>query len=158
MTAEAVGLYSITQDLSPTKPQLRFTGAIRSADANAACSRGEKINTGSRLSAVARDTKRASIAVDGENWSPVHAVLDKMTDCSNRVRMRALKGHTASAVATLQHRHRGLTRPVWLTSLNINQRARGFVRFPVDGSTRGAVQSLTRGDPFHRSSKTSAGT
>ena len=46
-----------------------------------------------------RAPKGASIIVDGENVVPqVHAVLDKMTDFSNRVRSGTWKGHTGKRI------------------------------------------------------------
>jgi glucose-6-phosphate isomerase len=60
--------------------------------------RGEKINvTENRavLHVALRAPRGTSILVDGVNVVPqVHAVLDKMTDFSNRVRSGAWKGHT----------------------------------------------------------------
>ena len=64
--------------------------------------RGEKINvTENRavLHVALRAPQGASIVVDGENVVPqVHAVLDKMTDFSNRVRSGAWKGHTGKRI------------------------------------------------------------
>jgi glucose-6-phosphate isomerase len=64
--------------------------------------RGEKINvTENRavLHVALRAPKGASIIVDGENVVPkVHAVLEKMTDFSNRVRSGAWKGHTGKRI------------------------------------------------------------
>src|SRR3984893_6584919 len=60
--------------------------------------RGEKINTTEKravLHVALRAQKNASITVDGENVVPqVHAVLDKMSQFSNRVRNGEWKGHT----------------------------------------------------------------
>jgi glucose-6-phosphate isomerase len=64
--------------------------------------RGEKINvTENRavLHVALRAPKGTFIVVDGENVVPkVHAVLDKMTDFSNRVRSGAWKGHTGKRI------------------------------------------------------------
>ena len=64
--------------------------------------RGERINvTENRpvLHVALRTPKGASIVVDGENVVPqVHAVLDKMTDFSNRVRSGTWKGHTGKRI------------------------------------------------------------
>jgi glucose-6-phosphate isomerase len=64
--------------------------------------RGEKINVTEKravLHAALRAPKGASIVVDGENVVPqVHAVLDKMTDFSNRIRSGEWKGHTGKRV------------------------------------------------------------
>ena len=58
--------------------------------------RGEKINVTEKravLHVALRAPKGASIIVDGENVVPqVHAVLDKMTDFSNRIRRRGMEG------------------------------------------------------------------
>jgi glucose-6-phosphate isomerase len=64
--------------------------------------RGDKINiTEDRavLHVALRAPRAASIVVDGENVVPrVHAVLDKMSDFSNRVRSGAWKGHTGKRI------------------------------------------------------------
>jgi glucose-6-phosphate isomerase len=64
--------------------------------------RGDKINlTEDRavLHVALRAPKEASILVDGENVVPhVHAVLDKMTDFSTRVRSGDWKGHTGRRI------------------------------------------------------------
>jgi len=64
--------------------------------------RGDKINiTENRavLHVALRAPKEASILVDGENVVPeVHAVLDKMSDFSNRVRTGAWKGYTGKPI------------------------------------------------------------
>ncbi|MDF1592775.1 MAG: glucose-6-phosphate isomerase [Desulfobacterales bacterium] len=67
--------------------------------------RGDKINiTENRtvLHVALRMPKGASIVVDGENVVPqVHAVLDKMTDFSDRVRSGAWKGHTGKRIRSV---------------------------------------------------------
>ncbi len=64
--------------------------------------RGEKINvTENRavLHIALRAPRDASIVVDGENVVPkVHAVLDRMTDFSNRLRNGDWKGHTGKRI------------------------------------------------------------
>jgi len=64
--------------------------------------RGEKINITEKravLHVALRAPRGTSIVVDGENVVPaVHAVLDKMTDFSNRVRSGAWKGHTGERI------------------------------------------------------------
>jgi glucose-6-phosphate isomerase len=64
--------------------------------------RGEKINITEKravLHVALRAPKGTSIVVDGEDVVPaVHAVLDKMTDFSNRVRSGTWKGHTGKRI------------------------------------------------------------
>src|SRR6184192_2878279 len=64
--------------------------------------RGEKINTTENravLHLALRAPRGTSIVVDGHNVVPeVHAVLDKMTDFSNRVRSGEWKGHTGKRI------------------------------------------------------------
>jgi glucose-6-phosphate isomerase len=64
--------------------------------------RGEKINVTEKravLHVALRAPRGTSIVVDGVNVVPeVHAVLDKMTDFSNRVRSGAWKGHTGKRI------------------------------------------------------------
>src|SRR6202048_2566235 len=66
---------------------------------------GEKINiTENRavLHVALRAPKGASIIVDGENVvSQVHAVLDKMTEFSNRIRRGTWKGHTGKRIRNI---------------------------------------------------------
>jgi glucose-6-phosphate isomerase len=66
---------------------------------------GEKINiTENRavLHVALRAPKGATILVDGVNVVPeVHAVLDKMTDFSNRVRSGEWKGHTGKRIRSV---------------------------------------------------------
>ena len=63
---------------------------------------GDKINVTEKravLHVALRAPKGKSIMVDGENVVPqVHAVLDKMTDFSNRVRAGEWKGHTGKRI------------------------------------------------------------
>ena len=51
------------------------------------------------LHVALRAPRGASIVVDGENVVPaVHAVLDRMSDFSNRVRSGAWTGHTGKRI------------------------------------------------------------
>src|SRR5437899_11521946 len=94
MTAEAVGIYldysknRITDETLKLLLQLAEESGLRARID--AMFRGEKINlTENRavLHVALRAPRGASIVVDGENVVPqVHAVLDKMTDFSNRLR------------------------------------------------------------------------
>ena len=63
---------------------------------------GEKINVTEKravLHVALRAPRGASIVVDGENVVPaVHAVLDRMSDFSNRLRSGAWKGHTGKRI------------------------------------------------------------
>ena len=106
MTAEAVGIYldysknRITDETLKLLLQLADESGLRARID--AMFRGEKINiTEDRavLHVALRAPRGASIVVDGENVTPqVHAVLDKMTDFSNRVRSGAWKGHTGKRI------------------------------------------------------------
>jgi glucose-6-phosphate isomerase len=64
--------------------------------------RGDKINLTEQravLHVALRAPQGSSIVVDGENVVPqVHAVLDKMTDFSKRVRSGEWKGHTGTRI------------------------------------------------------------
>jgi len=64
--------------------------------------RGDKINFTEKravLHVALRALKGTSVLVDGENVVPlVHAVLDKMTEFSNRVRSGEWKGHTGKRI------------------------------------------------------------
>jgi glucose-6-phosphate isomerase len=67
--------------------------------------KGEKINiTENRavLHTALRAPKNATILVDGKNVVPeVHAVLDRMTEFSNRVRSGEWKGHTGKRIKNI---------------------------------------------------------
>ena len=67
--------------------------------------RGDRINiTEDRavLHVALRAPRTASIIIDGENVVPqVHAVLDKMSDFSDRVRSGAWKGHTGQRIRNI---------------------------------------------------------
>ena len=106
MTAEAVGLYFDYSKNRITDVTLKLL--LQLAEESGLCERidamfrGEKINvTENRavLHVALRSPRGASIVVDGENVVPqVHAVLDKMTDFSHRVRSGAWKGHTGKRI------------------------------------------------------------
>jgi glucose-6-phosphate isomerase len=109
MTLEAVGLYldysknRITDETLKLLLQLaKESGLQARIDA---MFRGEKINlTEGRavLHVALRAPRSASIVVDGENVVPrVHAVLERMTDFSNRVRSGAWKGHTGKRIRNI---------------------------------------------------------
>jgi glucose-6-phosphate isomerase len=106
MTAQGAGLYldysknRITDETLKLLVQLADESGLR--ERIDAMFRGEKINiTENRavLHVALRAPRDASIIVDGENVVPqVHAVLDKMTDFSNRVRSGVWKGHTGKHI------------------------------------------------------------
>ena len=106
MTAEAVGLYldysknRVTDETLTLLRQLAEESDLRQRID--AMFRGEKINVTEKravLHLALRAPRGASIVVDGENVVPqVHAVLDKMTEFSNRVRSGAWKGHTGKRI------------------------------------------------------------
>jgi glucose-6-phosphate isomerase len=106
MTAEAAGIFldysknRITDETVKLLIQLAEESGLRSQID--AMFRGEKINFTEKravLHVALRAPKGTSILVDGENVVPqVHAVLDKMTDFSNRVRSGQWKGHTGKRI------------------------------------------------------------
>src|SRR5712692_6242470 len=106
MTAEAVGIFLdysknwITDETLGLLLQLAEESGLRARID--AMFRGEKINITEKravLHVALRAPRGASIVVDGLNVVPqVHAVLDKMTDFSNRVRSGAWKGHTGRRI------------------------------------------------------------
>jgi len=106
LTTEAVGLYldysknRVTDETLKLLLQLAEESDLRARID--AMFRGEKINiTENRavLHTALRAPRSASIVVDGENVVPqVHAVLDKMSDFSNRLRSGAWKGHTGKRI------------------------------------------------------------
>jgi glucose-6-phosphate isomerase len=106
MTVEALGLYldysknRITDETLKLLIQLAEESGLRARID--AMFLGEKINITEKravLHVALRAPRGASIVVDGENVVPqVHAVLDKMTDFSNRVRSGAWKGHTGKRI------------------------------------------------------------
>lgn len=66
---------------------------------------GQKINVSENravLHVALRAPRGASILVDGKNVVPdVHAVLDRMSDFSNRIRSGAWKGHTGKRITSV---------------------------------------------------------
>jgi glucose-6-phosphate isomerase len=106
MTAEAVGLFldysknRVTDETVKLLIELAEESGLRSRID--AMFRGEKINTTENravLHVALRARKGTSIVIDGEDVIPqVHAVLDKMTDFSNRVRNGEWKGHTEKRI------------------------------------------------------------
>jgi glucose-6-phosphate isomerase len=106
LTVEALGLYfdysknRITDETLKLLLQLATESGLRVRIE--ALFAGEKINiTENRavLHVALRAPRGASIVVDGENVVlRVHAVLDRMTDFSNRVRSGAWKGHTGKRI------------------------------------------------------------
>lgn len=109
MTAEAAGIcldYSknrITDETLKLLVQLAEESGLR--ERIDAMFRGEKINiTENRavLHVALRAPRGASIPVDGNNVIPqVHAVLDKMSDFTNRVRQGTWKGHTGKSIRNI---------------------------------------------------------
>ncbi|MGC2331863.1 MAG: glucose-6-phosphate isomerase [Candidatus Acidiferrales bacterium] len=106
MTAEAVGIFldysknRITDETLRLLVELAEQSGLRShIDA---MFRGDKINFTEKravLHVALRAPKGTSILVDGENVVPlVHAVLDQMTEFSNRVRSGDWKGHTGKRI------------------------------------------------------------
>src|SRR6184192_2063881 len=106
MTAEAVGLFldysknRVTDQTLKVLLQLAKESGLR--ERIDAMFRGEKINiTENRavLHVALRAPKGASLTVDGKNVvTEVHAVLDKMTGFSKRVRSGAWKGYTGKRI------------------------------------------------------------
>src|SRR6202522_4597166 len=105
-TIEAAGLFldysknRITEETRKLLLQLAEESGLR--ERRDAMFRGERINvTENRavLHVALRAQKGETIVVDGEDVvSEVHAVLDKMTDFSNRVRSGAWIGHTGKRI------------------------------------------------------------
>jgi glucose-6-phosphate isomerase len=106
LTVEGLGIYFdysknlITDETLKLLLQLAEESGLRARID--AMFRGEKINVTEKravLHVALRAPRGTSIVVDGENVVPeVHAVLDKMTDFSNRVRSGAWKGHTGKRI------------------------------------------------------------
>jgi glucose-6-phosphate isomerase len=106
LTAEAVGLYfdysknRVTDETLGLLRQLASESGLR--ERIDAMFRGEKINlTENRavLHVALRAPKGTSIVVDGEDVVPqVHAVLDKMSGFSDRVRNGSWTGHTGKRI------------------------------------------------------------
>jgi glucose-6-phosphate isomerase len=106
MTAEALGIYLDYSKNRVTdrtlKLLLRLAGESGLRERIDAMFRGEKINvTEDRavLHVALRAPKGSSIVVDGEDVVPgVHAVLDRMSEFSERVRGGTWKGHTGKRI------------------------------------------------------------
>jgi glucose-6-phosphate isomerase len=106
LTVEALGIYldysknRVTDETLKLLLQLANESGLQARID--AMFRGEKINITEKravLHVALRAPRGTSIVVDGENVVPaVHAVLDKMTDFSNRVRSGAWKGHTGKRI------------------------------------------------------------
>jgi glucose-6-phosphate isomerase len=106
MTAEAVGIFldysknRITDQTIRLLVELAEESGLRSRID--AMFRGEKINVTEKravLHVALRAPQGTSIVVDGEDVVPqVHAVLDKMTQFSNRVRSGEWIGHTGKRI------------------------------------------------------------
>ncbi len=109
MTANAVGLYFDYSKNRITDETLALLGQLAEESQLQArieaMFRGEKINVTEKravLHVALRAPHGASILVDGENVVPrVHAVLDRMTDFSNRVRSGSWKGHTGKHIRNI---------------------------------------------------------
>ncbi len=109
LAAEAVGLYfdyskhRITDEtlglLIALANEIGLRGRID------AMFRGDKINVTERravLHVALRAPRGASIMVDGKNVVPeVHEVLERMADCSRRVRSGEWKGHTGKGIRAI---------------------------------------------------------
>jgi glucose-6-phosphate isomerase len=106
LTVEALGIYLdysknlVTDETLKLLVQLAQESGLQARID--AMFRGEKINITEKravLHVALRAPKGMPIVVDGEDVVPaVHAVLDKMTDFSNRVRSGAWKGHTGKRI------------------------------------------------------------
>jgi glucose-6-phosphate isomerase len=106
MSLEAVGLYldysknRATDETLELLVQLAEESGLRGRID--AMFRGDKINVTEKravLHVALRAPKGTSIFVDGKDVVPeVHAVLDKMSDFSNRVRSGVWKGHTGKSI------------------------------------------------------------
>jgi glucose-6-phosphate isomerase len=109
MTVEAAGLYLDYSKNRITDPTLKMllqlakeSGLRERIDAMFS---GEKINTTENravLHVALRAPKGETILVDGKNVVPeVHAVLDQITEFSNRVRSGEWKGHTGKSIKNI---------------------------------------------------------
>jgi len=109
MTAEAAGIFldysknRITEETVKLLAQLAEESSLRQRID--AMFRGEKINVTEKravLHVALRAPQGTSIVVDGENVVPqVHAVLDKMTGFSNRIRSGEWKGYTGKPIRNI---------------------------------------------------------
>jgi glucose-6-phosphate isomerase len=106
LTAESVGIFldysknRITDETVKLLIKLAEESGLRSRID--AMFRGDKINVTEKravLHVALRAPRVSSIIVDGEDVVPqVHAVLDKMTDFSNRIRSGEWTGHTGKRI------------------------------------------------------------
>ncbi len=106
LSVEAAGIYfdysknRVTDETVKLLLQLAERSGLRARIE--AMFQGEKINVSEQravLHVALRAPQGASIVVDGENVVPqVHAVLDKMSEFSDRVRSGAWKGHTGKRI------------------------------------------------------------
>ncbi|MGH7660997.1 MAG: glucose-6-phosphate isomerase, partial [Vulcanimicrobiaceae bacterium] len=109
MAVEGAGLYLDYSKNRVTDETLRLLIDLAKASGLqqhiAAMFGGEKINVSENravLHVALRAPKGASILVDGKNVVPdVHAVLDRMSDFSNRIRSGAWKGHTGKRITSV---------------------------------------------------------
>ncbi|MEH1870023.1 glucose-6-phosphate isomerase [Nostoc sp.] len=109
MTTEAIGIYfdyskhRITDETLTLLLQLAAESGLRSRID--AMFRGDKINVTEKravLHIALRAPKGQAIVVDGEDVVPgVHAVLDKMADCSTQVRSGEWKGYTGKRIRNI---------------------------------------------------------
>jgi glucose-6-phosphate isomerase len=109
MTLEAAGIYldysknRITDET--LKLLIRLADESRLRERIDAMFRGEKINVSERravLHVALRAPKGDPIVLDGQDVvPPVHAVLDKMSDFSTRVRSGAWRGHNGKRIANV---------------------------------------------------------
>jgi len=109
LTLEAEGIYLDYSKNRVTDETLKLLFALAKeaglSERIDAMFRGEKINTTENravLHVALRAPKGATITVDGENVVPlVHAVLDKMSASSNRIRSGEWKGHTGKPIRNI---------------------------------------------------------
>src|SRR6516165_8362486 len=106
LTAEAAGIfldYSKNRITDETlKLLIRLAEESRLRERIDAMFRGDKINVTEKravLHIALREPRDGSIIVDGQNVVPkVHAVVDRMSDFSNRLRTGEWKGHTGKRI------------------------------------------------------------
>jgi len=108
-TIEAAGLYLdysknlITDKTLPLLIQLANESGLRARID--AMFRGDKINVTEKravLHVALRAPRGGTITLDGVNVVPqVHAVLDKMNECSNRIRSGGWRGHTGKPIRNI---------------------------------------------------------
>src|SRR5215468_629528 len=109
MTLEAAGLHldysknRITEETLKLLFQLATESGLQGKIE--AMFKGQKINVTEKravLHVALRAPREATVMMDGENVVPqVHAVLDRMTDFSNRVRHGTWKGHTGKRIRNI---------------------------------------------------------